>query len=73
MAHPDHLSRYYLGEALQAMEQAYADNKDTGVGHHIARAVGALHELMNRIAAPHEVHGSAVSDPYEINKFNSAV
>ena len=73
MAQPDHLSRHYLGEALQAMEQAHAGNRDTGVGLHISRAIGALHELKNRISAPHEVHGGVVSDPYEINESNSAV
>jgi hypothetical protein len=73
MAHPDHLSRHYLGEALQAMEQAHADNRDSGVGLHISRAIGALRELINRISAPHEAYGGAVSDPYEINESNSAV
>ena len=73
MAHPDHLSRHYLGEALQAMEQAHADNRDSEVGLHISRAIGALHILINRIAVPHEAHARAVSDPYEINESNSAV
>jgi hypothetical protein len=32
MVHPDHLSRYYPGEALQAMEQAHADTGNSTVG-----------------------------------------
>ncbi|MGD0584447.1 MAG: hypothetical protein ABSA86_01540 [Oryzomonas sp.] len=73
MTHADHLSKQYLWEALHAMEQAHADNRDTRVEPHISKAIGALRELMNRIAAPHDMHGGAVSDPYEINESNSAV
>ncbi|HZV83177.1 MAG TPA: hypothetical protein VFF53_13515 [Geobacteraceae bacterium] len=69
----DNLSRYYLGTALQAMEQAHAHNRDNSVGPHISRAISALHELMNQAAVSHSMGGHEVSDPYEINEFNSAV
>ncbi len=68
----DHLSRYYLTTALQAMEQAHFQNRDTAVTPYLSRAISALHELVNQAAAPQGVHAD-VSDPYEINEFNSAV
>jgi len=73
MAHSDQLTKYYLGEALQAMEQAHANNMDNNVGPHISRAIGALHELIYRVADSRFVSGGMVSDRYEINDSNSAV
>jgi hypothetical protein len=68
----DHLTHYYLATALQGMEQAHAHNRDTAVGLHISRAIGALHELMHHAASP-GMTGTEAADPYELNEFNSAV
>ena len=63
------LPQYYLSTAMQAMEQAYAQNQDGTVRPHLSRAIDALHELMQQTA----ISGHPESDPYEMNQFNSAI
>lgn len=62
-----------INTALQAMEQAYQQNRDANVGSLITQAMNALHELA--------LHGSpyagscsqAETDPYELNELNSTI
>lgn len=69
----DHLSRYYLSTALQAMIQANDHNRDNTVSLHISRAIGALHKLMTQAEALNGMNRHEIADPYEINESNSAV
>ncbi len=64
---------YYLSTALQALENAYARNRDAAVGPHISRAIGALQRLMHQAASADGAHKRMSSDPYEMNEFNSAI
>jgi|GEM_PF-1135301 len=65
--------RYYINAALQAMEQAYANNQDVRVGAQISRVIAALHELKGEVATSRSAHEQPQYDPHEINDFNSAI
>lgn len=73
MSDSDQLPKYYLGTALQAMEKAYALNRDTKVGQHLSEAIAALHQLAHQTAAAHGASNHEPYDPYEMNEYNSAI
>lgn len=72
MRDSDLLPRYFISTALQAMEQAHAQNSDMRVASHISRAIAALHELMHQASTPRGM-GNLPYDPHEMDEFNSAV
>lgn len=70
--HSEQSTRSYINYAMQAMELAYATNRDPNVGQLISRAISAVRELGNTL--PYSAsHGSWDNDPYEIDNSNSAV
>ena len=65
---------YYLRTALQALESAYAHNRDASVGPHLSRAIDALNTLAHhQTASSVGEYSGTVNDPYEVNDFNSAI
>ena len=64
---------YYLGTALEALESAYACNRDTTVGPHISRAIDAIRSLMHQAASSGDAYKQTSNDPHEMNEFNSAI
>lgn len=62
-----------INTALQAMEQAYQQNRDAHVGSLITEAMNALHELA--LQGSHYAGTGYLNeaDPYEMNEFNSTI
>jgi len=66
-------AHYYLHTALQSLEKAYADNRDLTVAAQISHALEALHRLANLSKGDLMTNHHPIHDPYEMDKFNSAV
>lgn len=64
---------YYLTAALQALESAYSANHDLSVATHLSQAMDALHRVAHQTGTSDRISHLAISDPYEMDEFNSAV
>ncbi len=69
----DTTTGYYLDEAVQALEAAYALNRDSVIAARISQALDALRQLQRLTAAMPHPFQQAASDPYEMDDYNSAV
>ena len=70
-SYPD--PRSYANTALQALEQAYEENRNSHTGSLILTAIDAITRLKQSIRQSHSADDSSGNDPYELNEYNSAI
>lgn len=70
-SYPD--PRSYANTALQALEQAYEENKNSPTGSLILTAIDAITRLKQAIRQSRNADDLSGYDPYELNEHNSAI